>query len=292
MICHRFTAILFLLLSIAASSLFGQSRQDSPPQIVELKDGSRLLGTILEDNDYAVTIAIITGDTLEIGYKYISAVGPIDDSRVVRRGENGGIVQRGDNNSVIERGDTTKPGLYVKDFVDSDMLKVISAGISFGDESGGGFIGSFHLIKKLNPKLGVGGGLSFNTYTRFILNDVSTTLLDMSFLPVYVSSRYVIGESITFKPFLQLDLGYGFGIATDRFDFNSDFSFNGGAYGQLHLGTTIANYRNYNMQLSLNLLYQGTSGNISGFDFNFNNQFQSSFDLNLIRPGFTLGIVF
>ena len=109
---------------------------------------------------------------------------------------------------------------------------------------------------------------------------------------MYVSSRYVIGESRTFRPFAQLDLGYGFGIATRRFDFDSVYNFNGRVYCQLHLGTTISNYRNYNLQLSLNLLYQGTSGNISGFDFNFDNAFESDFDLNFIRPGVTLGIVF
>ena len=250
--------------------LFGQSQEEKPPQIVELKDGSRLLGTILEDNDYAVTIAILTGDTLEIGYKYISSVGPIDDSRVVRRGA------------------AAKPIIPPKTFIDKDLIKVISVGFTFGDGGSGGLLASFDVIKMLNDRIGVGGGVAFNTHQRF----VGFNRIDMSHLPVHVSSRYVFKESKTIKPFVQLDLGYGFGIATERFDFDATYNFNSGVYGQFQLGTTIANRQNYNMQLSLNLLYQRTGGTINGFDFNFGNRFESDFDLDLIRPGFTLAVVF
>lgn len=267
------------------SALLGQTQEDIPPQIVELKDGGRLLGSILEDNEYAVTIVILTGDTLEIGYKYISAVGPLDDSRVRR------VV--GNRRSVARGGDTAKSELYDKEFVSNDIIKIISVGITSGEGgAGAGLLGSLDLIKMLNAKLGIGGGLAFNRHQRFIINDVTFNRIDLRFLPVYVSSRYVIAESMTFKPFAQLDVGYGFGIATDRFGFDSEYNFNGGPYGQLHVGTTIANRRKYNMQLSLNLLYQRTSGNITGFDFNFGNPFESDFNLSIIRPGFTVGIVF
>lgn len=263
--------LFFLLIFLGvASALLGQTQDDKLPQIVELKDGSRLLGTILEDNDYAVTIAILTGDTLEIGYKYISAVGPVGDSRVLRRGAAGA---------------TTLPD---KAFIDDELIKIISSGFTFGEGATGGYILSFHLIKMLNDRIGIGGGLSFNTHQRFI----GFNRLDMSHLPVHLSSRYILTESKSLKPYVHLDLGYGFGISTDRFDFNSQYSFNSGAYGQVQLGTTIANRKNYNMQLSLNLVYQKTSGIINGFDFNFDTPFESVFDLTLVRPGFTIGVVF
>jgi len=263
---------LFVILLFAAttSALLGQTQEDQPPQIVELKDGSRLLGTVIEDNDYAITITILTGDTLEIGYKYISKVGPIDDYRVVRRGA------------------VDKPKIPSKTFIDKDLLKVLSVGFSFGDGGDGGLIASFDVIKMLNDRLGFGGGLSFVTHQRFI----GFTRVDMSYLPLHATSRYILAESKSMKPFVQLDLGYGIGIETDRFDFNSEYNFNSGLYGQFQLGATIANRQDYNIQLSLNLVYQKTSGTIRGFDFNFNDQFESNFDLTLIRPGFTVAVVF
>lgn len=271
MIFKAYKTFLVLLFSATTIALLGQSQENPPPQIVELKDGSRLLGTILEDNDYAVTITILTGDTLEIGYKYISAVGPVDDSRVVRR------------NTAA-----TKPIIPPKTFVDKDLIKVISVGFTFGDGGSGGFLASFDVIKMLNDRLGVGGGISYNTHQRFI----GFERIDMSILPLHASSRYVFKESKTLKPFLQLDLGYGVGLDTERFGFSSEYDFNGGVYGQLQFGTTLANRQNYNIQLSLNLLYQTVSGNIRGFDFNFGDPFESNFDLDLIRPGFTIAVVF
>jgi len=270
LISKIYKTFLFLLFSATTLTLLGQSQQDQTPRIVELKDGSRLLGTIIEDNDYAVTIAILTGDTLEIGYKYISAVGPLDDSRVARRGA------------------VTKPIIPPKTFIDKDLIKVISVGFTFGDEGSGGFLASFDVIKMLNDRFGVGGGFSYTTHRRFI----GFERIDLSILPLHASLRYVFKESKTLKPFVQLDLGYGIGIDTERFDFNSEYDFNGGIYSQLHFGTTLANRQNYNMQLSLNLLYQNTSGNIRGFDFNLREPFESNFDLDLIRPGFTIAVVF
>ena len=136
MIFKAYKTFLVLLFSATTMALLGQSQENPPPQIVELKDGSRLLGTILEDNDYAVTITILTGDTLEIGYKYISAVGPVDDSRVVRRNT------------------ATKPIIPPKTFVDKDLIKVISVGFTFGDGGSGGLLASFDVIKMLNDRLG------------------------------------------------------------------------------------------------------------------------------------------
>ena len=272
MISRGYTFGLSLLFSLVVSFCFGQVQEDKPPQIIELKDGGRLLGTVIEDTDYAVTITILTGDTLIIGYKYISAVGSVDDYRVRPVGAK-----------------TVKKQQKPKSFIEKDLIKSLSIGASFQGEGGsGGFIGAADVIKMTNSRLGVGGGVSYTTHQKFFgFNSVN-----MSHLPVYVSSRYVFSGAKTLKPFVQLDLGYGLGINTSRFDFNGDYRFEGGAYSRIQFGTSIANRLSYNMTLSFSLLYQKTGGNIRGIDFVFGDPFESVFDLTIIRPGLSFGMAF
>jgi len=71
------------LMGLSTSMLISQS---SKKQEVHLKDGTVLIGDIIEDSDYMIKLVISTGDTLDLGYKYIDHIGPKKD-RVKRKRE-------------------------------------------------------------------------------------------------------------------------------------------------------------------------------------------------------------
>lgn len=263
--------ILFLL-SLLASTVLGLKAQEDTearPQIVELKDGSRLLGTIISDTDYAVQLVILTGDTLEIGYKYISSVGDTEDLRIRRV--------------------SSKRVRPPKKHISKSLVTELSIGGSLqGDDGAAGLIVNASITKMLNDKVGVGVGAGYMTYSKF----VSFYPISSGFVPIYVSSKYVLSETNDIKPFVQLAAGYGVGINKQRFEFQSQYFTENGLFGQMQVGTSISNRGNYNLTVALNLNVQSTKGNLSGLDWNSNLPFSSSFELVMIRPGFSIGLMF
>ena len=66
--------LLFIILILSTSSLVSQEKPSSP-DVIQLKDGSIIKGSIIDDTDYHIRMVISTGDTLTIGYKYIHTQG-------------------------------------------------------------------------------------------------------------------------------------------------------------------------------------------------------------------------
>jgi len=60
-----------LILSVAIFLSVTLSSQKKNLKVVHLKDGTILKGEIIEDTDYKIKLVIGTGDTLDVGYKFI-----------------------------------------------------------------------------------------------------------------------------------------------------------------------------------------------------------------------------
>ena len=116
---------------------------------------------------------------------------------------------------------------------------------------------------------------------------VSFYPINSSYVPIYGAAKYIVSETNDTKPYIQLAVGYAIGINKQRFEFQSEYSTENGLFGQVQLGTSISVRGKYNFVVSLNLNVQSTKGNLSGLDWNANLPFSSSFDLVMIRPGFS-----
>ena len=253
----------------ALSDILSQEDSKPLPQIVELKDGSKLLGTLISDTDYAIQMVILTGDTIEIGYKYISSVGAKKDSRIQR---------------VLPR----KIKLPIKHVSKTFITNISIGGSSQGNDEDAGLIVNTSLMKMLNDKVGIGIGTGYMTYNK----PVSFYDINTGFVPIYATTRYVLPQNTDSKPFVQLAAGYAIGINRQRFDFQSEYITENGLFGQAQLGITIANRRSYNLSIALSLNIQKTKGVLSGLDWNTNQPFSSSFDLVMVRPGLSIGVLF
>ena len=259
----------FIVLIGAWLSLNAQVNESIRPQIIELKDGSRLLGTVISNRDYSVSLVLLTGDTLDIGYKYIESVGDTDDSRVRRV--------------------SSKKVRFPKRHISKSIINSLSIGGTVqGDEGAAGLNINTQVMKMLNDKFGLGIGSGYMTYNKV----VSFYPINSSYVPIYGAAKYIVSETNDTKPYIQLAAGYGIGINKQRFEFQSEYSTENGLFGQVQLGTSISVRGKYNLVVSLKLNVQSTKGNLSGLDWNANLPFSSSFDLVMIRPGFSMGIMF
>ncbi len=145
-----YRALLTLIVLIGAwLNLNAQVSEFIRQQIIEHKDGSRLLGTVISNTDYSVSLVLLTGDTLDIGFKYIESVGDTDDSRVYRV--------------------SFKKVRLPKKHISKNIINSLSIGGSVqGDEGAAGLNINTQVMKMLNDKFGLGIGSGYMTYNKVI----------------------------------------------------------------------------------------------------------------------------
>jgi hypothetical protein len=231
-----------------------------------LKDGSILIGQLISDDDYAVEIVLISGDTVKIGYKHIESIG----QQVVK------------TKSHNRRTKFEKEHNYSGTFVHAEL-----GGIWSGQEDNGGAQLYLSVGQRLSRNWNLGGGIGYvllpKTF-RFIW-------LEPTFVPIYGYSRYYFSDKV-FRLYTSGKLGYG--ISTNHhpsFQFNTSNDYGGGLFGQLGIGLHIANRKKIKAMIELNGTFQHTSGHYEALDFN-GLPVSSDYNIHFLRPGLTVGIEF
>lgn len=264
----RVLLFLALISSILCSTAYGQVEiaEPSAKTRVYLKDGSILVGQLLSDDDYAVEMILISGDTVRIGYKYIESVGSREAAPITKY-----------RNPKIG-----KEHNYGGTFIYAE----IGGSWSDNEDNGGG---QFFLTagQRISRKLNLGGGIGYvilpKTF-RFIW-------LEPTFVPLYGYSRYYFNEKV-FRIYSSAKLGYGISTNRDPFlQFNTVNNYGGGLFGQIGVGVHIANRKKIKALIELNGTYQHTSGHYEALDFN-GLPVSSDYNIHFLRPGLTVGIEF
>ncbi len=234
------------------------------PRIVELKDGSRLLGRVISETEYAIELVIATGDTLDISYKYISQVGTNNDIRIRK----------------IKK---KLPNVHLEKLT----IYKISLGPTFSDDGETGFIASAEAYRRVSSRLLIGGGVG---YSKLVL-PVNGYFLSMNYVPLYAVFQLNLSNA-KIRPYIQSNVGYGIGLENSSFLFQASNTYESGLFGQLSIGVDIANSKSYKANVAFTTLIQRTNGLLEGLDWNTNLPFTSNYESTIIRPGIIVGISF
>lgn len=266
---YRYLFVLFWFLGIALD-LKGQADSIKVDKTVYLKDGSVLKGEIIEDNDFAVTLVIFSGDTLVIGYKHINSVGADlleTNQRYIRK--------------------PRKPQFHKTE----GLFVTISSGIILSQDEP---TAQLSVIggKRINENLLLGAGVGVFDYTKVLSN----YYMYNSYAALTGYGRYYFNTDKT-KYYTALRLGYGLSLDLgEEFPNDQNNHYDGGVTGQVSLGVHFASRRKWRFLVEANLGYQKTSGRINTFDWNQPNwtnfPITIEYDITFIRPGISVGIEF
>lgn len=221
-------SVVFLLLSITC---FGQEEEKTTRKL-ELKDGSVLVGEVIEDNDFHVKIVIETGDTLTVGYKNIGRQGK---SRSQKKAER----TYPDNNYFFNI------GLYGQ-LGESSSSEVAA-----------------HVGKRMNSRLNLGLNFTYLERSDFITN----LFVRQNLLNIGAYTRYYLTDK---KPKIFVDgtLGYGFDLSQNNGDFFpiSEGEQKGGIMGRATVGIHLASRKKLTWLINFGVEINKVSGDVSGFD--------------------------
>lgn len=232
-----YTSFIFLISLLVCAPSFGQVEEQKVVDIVWLKDGSKLTGTIMKwELERGMEFKLLTGAEIMIPKKDIHKV--MQD---------------------IDQGDSSGDGQPKHSFVravrpyafkEKGWYQNSSGFVNISFYSGAGI---HHAMGyRFNRKLGIGMGLGIES------NDFSTT---RNIVPVYAEARgFLLPKKIT--PYYALKLGYGFALK-DESRFVTDAS--GGLYVSPEIGVRFGGEISYYLGLEYKL--QNASFTSDGFDF-------------------------
>ncbi len=236
--------------------------QEDKKEEVYLKDGSVLVGHILEDTDYAIKILLGSGDTLDIGYKYVESIG----------------VKERRKSSFIE--------LAPRFHKEQGILFQLSLNSIYSDVETGSEV-ALNVAKRFGPRINVGGGVAYTTWANY----VNWIYVRSNYIPVYAYGRYYFNDKLV-RLFTSAKLGYGLALNNNNFFFQGTHDLNGGMFSQASLGIHIANRRKVRVLIALTGNYQRATGRLEGIDWNTNLPFVSDYRAHYIRPGLSIGVEF
>ncbi len=265
---HIGSHFLFLVMLFAASGLMAQDGTD----IVYLKDGSQIKGDIIEDTDYAVTIVMSFGDTLTLGYKYISSVN--------------------ERPSTLYEEDPKGRRLRVKSpkyHKEEGIFVMAELGAVFaGDDGDSDGIASIQAGKRvMDGRVYVGAGLAYRAYSDVI----NSYFLTSDLMPLYAYGRYNVYTNMS-RLYISGHAGYSVTLPNDNFFWQGTHDYDGGLYGRLGFGLILAGRKQIRPLFELSIGYQQMSGVLMGQTWDSNLPFTTEYTATYIRPALSIGIEF
>ena len=212
-------------LFVVTNQLFAQEKK-----AVKLKDGSVLIGEVVEDNDYFIKIVIETGDTLQIGYK-----------------------------NIIEEGGTVyfkkeKPPKYFKEgglFAGFGMSYFLTEG---GNYQFTGFLG-----KRIHPNWNLGFSMRFTRREDYI----GVNYIDPHYFELSPFARYYITQT---NPRVYVSGSVGYAISTNSESFQGFVrEFRNGVVADANIGLHLSSRYKMRFLFQAGLNYQDTEGRIQIF---------------------------
>ena len=225
---------------------------------IHLKDGSTLIGVIIEDNDYFIRLATQSMDTIDIGHKLILGIGKeINDKK--RR---------------------INP-IKIKD-------KGVFATMTIGllQEGRGNFDGirlGLVIGKSLNNRLNIGIDIGKQGHT-FTSNFAWG---ESDFITAGIHGKYFLNT----KPnrwFIDASTGYGFAQEGESFE-NYSHDYNGGINARINVGRQWSLSNTTSLLFKFGLGYQHVTGDIMT---NWNGEVMTSYRKEFIYPSFLIGLEF
>ena len=206
---------LLIVLFLAPLVTFGQVDSTEGKQVYDvviLKDGSRLTGTILKwELSRGMEFKLVTGTTMIISRSEIDKVHQAVDGDTA-------FTPPAVTSSTYHRG-PREPLPYA--FKEKGLYHTFSCFFNISDPGGVGL--SYSIGHRLNRMLGLGGGFGIETNDFFNNRDQ---------IPLFVEARgFLKAEKIT--PYYAMKLGYAFPMTSD---FTNNISAKGGIYVSPELG--------------------------------------------------------
>lgn len=252
--------VLFCLILLLAFSEGVLSQGADKQTKVHLKDGSILIGEIVEDTDYYIKLATTSFDTIEIGYKFILG---FDDDIKYQKIRN------------------VKTPIVIKE----DGL-FLTASLGLIEQRGGDFDGvraSVTAGKRMTKRLNL--GLEIGRQNHVFISNVAYG--ESSFFTVGLYGKYFLST----KPnrwFIDASVGYGLPLTEDDF-FEFSHSYNGGTNAQFNAGRQWSLNNKFSLFFSGGLGYQHVTGDIFT---NWNGPVSTSYRKEFLYPTFSIGVEF
>lgn len=256
--CCRSALVICMLWTYTISSW----AQGSEPTKVYLKDGSIMIGHILEDNDYFVRLALPAVDTLEIGYKLIASIG-----------------QAPSNQKLIR---VKKPIVTPREGIFINLNSKLNTGIRGSNNSLSPEIIIGHRLNKGKYNIGMVAEFKFfEFFTNF-------TSAENKFISTSLYGRLYWDYKKQRKWFGDGKIGYAWPTTTvERFQYRHVYD--GGLNGSLALGYHIPSRRRLSTILKVGVDYQKANGLIHT---QFNGDIMTSYRQQYINGYLGLGIEF
>lgn len=253
----RLLIILPMLLVYFCHLVHGQKNLESS-DVVNLADGSILVGKIIEDTDYLVRIIIETGDTLTIGYKKI-----VQSQNKNRREKF--KVER----TFIEGGYFAY--LAIRSYLQSRSSTEVAVVLG----------------KRISNQWNLGIALNYHEKEDFI----EFSFINPGILNLGLYGRYNVYNGYP-KIFIDGEAGYGFVVSGSGRSFDLfERNINGGAQGSLSAGVHFAGRKSVRWLVNAGVKYNDTNGNLHSFD-QFNGEVFIDYTKKYLSPYFGVGIEF
>ena len=250
------TAFLIIIIISTSGSILSQGTEKISK--VHLKDGSTLVGVIIENNDFLVRLATQSMDTLELGHKLIAGIGEKVNIRKFKA-------------LPIKIKDT---GIF------------IAATLGLFEEGRGNFEGfraSLTIGKRLNNRLNLGFevGSQGHTFTSNFAWGDSRFITTGAFVKYFLNTK-------SNRWFIDGGLGYGFGLeGEDFFDYSHDY--NGGINSHLNFGRQWSLSKTTSIFFKAGIGYQHVTGDIFT---NWNGPVETFYRKEFIYPSLLIGLEF
>lgn len=233
------------------------SAQSSEPRKIHLKDGSILVGYVIEDNDYHVKLVMETGDTLTVGYKNIVTESEI---RVARKKTRVRPVHKYD-------------GVFV------------TAGYQRFLMNDQPHTASFIAGKRINCQTNVGIELGYRWHQEFI----GGAFIEPQYATAAIyARRYILDVGI---PRIFIDGSVGYAVPTNSIDgFIVNFDYDGGILASLSGGAHIALRGPLSFVIKGGVTYSQTSGLI--ISEGGGNTFRTNYSKDYLVPFVNVGLEF
>ncbi len=244
-----------IAIAISAPAIAQESKEISK---IHLKDGSTLVGVIIEDNNYFIKLSTATMDTLEIGYKLILGIGEKVN------------VQKYRANPIKIK----DKGIFA-----TASIGLLEEGRGNFDEIRLGLVVGKRLNDRLN--LGIEIGMQGHTFTS------NFAWGDSDFITAGLYAKYFLSTKSN-RWFFDGTIGYGFAQAGESFqDYAHDY--NGGVNTAFNIGRQWGLSNTVGLFFKLGVGYQHVTGEIFT---NWNGAVTTSYRKEFIYPSFLIGVEF
>ena len=247
-----------MMLAFSETNLAQESSKQTQ---VHLKDGSILVGEIIEDTDYYIRLVTSSLDTMEIGYKHILGLG---------------------NEFQTNRKYKVKPPFILKD---SGFFANASVGATDQNQGeSGGFRASLVVGKRMSNRLNLGIEIGQSNH----IFSSSVAYAESSFLILGFNAKHFFAAK-RHRWFVDGSMGYG--ISTGRENFFQQFhEYSGGVNSQVSIGRQWSLSNTMGLFFKAGVGYQHATGDIiQTWD---SNPVAVSYRKEYLYPSFLIGIEF